>query len=78
MRPSRSAPGTSDPKRCTATWLWYGELDANAPMRNGRWLEEHIPGAKLVIRKQTAHLGTLIAHWEDILVTLRDAGEPSR
>ena len=62
--------------RCP-TWLWYGELDANAPVRNGRWFEEHIPGATLVVR-QTAHLGTLIAHWDDILTTLCDADERSR
>ena len=60
------------------TWLWSGELDANAPVRNGRWFEEHIPGAKLVVRRQTAHLGCLIAYWDDILTTLRDADEPSR
>jgi|RhiMetdeSRZDD1v2_1073273.scaffolds.fasta_scaffold62967_2 pimeloyl-ACP methyl ester carboxylesterase len=63
--------------RCP-TWLWYGEFDANAPVRNGRWFEEHIPGARLVVRRQTAHLGTLIAYWDDILTTLRDGDEPSR
>ena len=41
------------------TWLWYGELDANAPVRNGRWLAEHVPGATLVVREQTTHLATL-------------------
>lgn len=25
------------------TWLWYGELDPNASVRNGRWLAERIP-----------------------------------
>lgn len=63
--------------RCP-TWLWYGELDDNAPVRNGRWFEEHIPGAKLAVRSQTAHLGTLIAYWDDLLTTVRDADEPSR
>jgi pimeloyl-ACP methyl ester carboxylesterase len=58
--------------RCP-TWLWYGELDANASTRNGRWLAEHIAGATLVVRKQTAHLGTLLGHWDEILTTLRDA-----
>jgi pimeloyl-ACP methyl ester carboxylesterase len=60
--------------RCP-TWLWYGELDANAPVRNGRWLTERIPRSRLVVRRQTAHLGTLMAHWDEILTTLRDAGE---
>lgn len=53
------------------TWLWYGDLDGNAPVRNGQWLAEHIPGATLVVRKQTAHLATLVEHWDEILTTLR-------
>ena len=59
--------------RCP-TWLWYGELDANAPVRNGRWLAERIAGARLVVRRRTAHVGTLLEHWDEILSTLRDAG----
>ncbi len=59
------------------TWLWYGELDANAPVRNGRWLAEHVPGATLVVREQTTHLATLVQHWDDILTTLRDADQSS-
>jgi pimeloyl-ACP methyl ester carboxylesterase len=53
------------------TRLWYGHLDANAPPRNGQRLAQEIPGATLVIRPETAHLGTLIAHWDEILTTLR-------
>lgn len=69
-----SAAGRSDPSRSAApTWLWYGELDANAPPRNGEWLAECIPGATLVVREQTAHLATLIEHWDEILTTLRHA-----
>ena len=59
-------------------WLWYGELDANAPVRNGRWLAEHVPGATLVVREQTTHLATLVQHWDDILTTLRDAASRRR
>jgi pimeloyl-ACP methyl ester carboxylesterase len=58
--------------RCP-TWLWYGELDANASVRNGRWLAEHIATATLVVRSRTTHLATLIKHWDEILTTLRDA-----
>ncbi|MGE5827306.1 MAG: alpha/beta fold hydrolase [Micromonosporaceae bacterium] len=58
--------------RCP-TWLWYGDLDANASIRNGRWLAEHLPRATLVIRERTAHLGTLMNHWDDILATLSGA-----
>jgi pimeloyl-ACP methyl ester carboxylesterase len=55
------------------TWLWYGELDANVSLRNGRWLAEHVPRATLVVREQTAHLATLVKHWDEIFTTLRDA-----
>jgi pimeloyl-ACP methyl ester carboxylesterase len=58
--------------RCP-TWLWYGDLDANASVRNGRWLAEHIANATLVVRAKTTHLATLIKHWDEILTTLRDA-----
>jgi pimeloyl-ACP methyl ester carboxylesterase len=60
------------------TWLWYGEVDSNASVRNGRWLAEHIPGATLVVREQTAHLATLLNHWDEILCTLRDAAIEDR
>ena len=56
--------------RCPV-WLWYGALDANASVRNGRWLAERIPHATLAVRGQTAHLSTLMRHWNDILTALR-------
>ncbi|WP_328990471.1 alpha/beta hydrolase [Kribbella sp. NBC_01245] len=46
--------------------LWYGEYDANAPPRNGRWFADHLADATLVVRP-TAHLGTLLEHWEEVL-----------
>jgi pimeloyl-ACP methyl ester carboxylesterase len=55
------------------TWLWYGDLDVNAPVRNGRWLAAHVPGAVLVVRKRSTHLATLLEHWDDVLTTLRRA-----
>src|SRR3954447_5482653 len=58
------------------TTLWYGELDPNAPPRNGRWIAEHVPGARLVVRAGTAHAGALMLHWDDILSTLVTAGRP--
>jgi pimeloyl-ACP methyl ester carboxylesterase len=58
------------------TWLWYGELDANVSLRNARWLAEHIPGATLVVRERTSHLGTLLEHWDEILATLGVAATP--
>lgn len=55
--------------RCP-TWLWYGVHDPQAAVRNGVWLSERIPDATLVIREDTAHLGTLLQHWPGILATL--------
>ncbi len=56
--------------RCP-TWLWYGDLDANASLRNGQWLAAHVPGATLVVREQTAHLAGLLGHWDELLTTLQ-------
>ena len=53
------------------TTFWYGELDANASVRNGEWFAASIPGARLVVREGAGHLGSLHDHWEDILGTLR-------
>ena len=55
------------------TFLWYGELDQQVSLRNARWLEQHLPNASLVVREDSAHLGTLWNHWEDVLTTLRRA-----
>jgi pimeloyl-ACP methyl ester carboxylesterase len=55
---------------CPSTF-WYGELDTNASVRNGEWFAANIPGAKLVVREGTSHLGALHNHWEEILSTLR-------
>ncbi|GAA4352166.1 alpha/beta fold hydrolase [Angustibacter luteus] len=55
------------------TWLWYGDLDDNAPPRNGRWLAEHIAGSTLVVHARTTHLATLVTRWDEILRTLRAA-----
>lgn len=51
--------------------LWYGDLDANASIRNGHWLADRIPQATLVIREQTTHLAVLHENWEEILTALR-------
>lgn len=55
---------------CPSTF-WYGELDANASVRNGEWFAANIPGAKLVVREGASHLGALHNYWEEILGTLR-------
>jgi pimeloyl-ACP methyl ester carboxylesterase len=55
------------------SWLWYGAEDRTAAARHGEWLAQRVPGATLVVREQTAHLGVLLLHWEEMLATLRDA-----
>ena len=62
--------------RCPVS-LWYGDLDANAPPRNGLWLAERISSATLSVREQTSHLGALLHQWEPILTTLGRAGSSS-
>jgi pimeloyl-ACP methyl ester carboxylesterase len=47
--------------------LWYGELDANASVRNGEWLADRIPGAELIVRPGEGHLGSLHNHWDEVL-----------
>ncbi|WUJ56367.1 alpha/beta hydrolase [Kribbella sp. NBC_00382] len=47
--------------------LWYGELDANASVRNGEWLAERIPEAALIVRPGEGHLGSLHNHWDEVL-----------
>jgi hypothetical protein len=44
--------------------------DANASIRNARWLAAQIPDATLVLR-QTAHVSSLHTHWPELLTTLR-------
>ena len=48
------------------TTVWCGEQDTNHPPRNSRWLTAQVPDARLVVRP-TAHLGTLLEHWDEIL-----------
>jgi pimeloyl-ACP methyl ester carboxylesterase len=54
--------------------LWYGEHDANAPVRNGRWLCRTLPDATLHEVPGVGHLGTLLTGWPDILGDLARAG----
>ena len=59
------------------TTLYYGELDPQLSLRNGRWLAAHVPGARLVVAEGTAHLSTLHARWDEIFGWLRAAGGPT-
>ena len=51
---------------CPVT-LWYGERDANAPPRNGRWLAGHLPDATLHLLPGLGHLESLLRSWPDVL-----------
>ena len=59
------------------TTLYYGELDPQLSLRNGRWLAAHVPGSRLVVAEGTAHLSTLHARWDEIFGWLRAAGGPT-
>jgi pimeloyl-ACP methyl ester carboxylesterase len=52
--------------RCPMT-LWYGERDANAPPRNGRWLAERLPRATLHLLPGLGHLESLLRSWPAVL-----------
>lgn len=65
-------PWDHDPEEVGApAYLWFGELDDAAPPAEGRALGARIPGATVTVRPATTHLATLLAHWPDILATLR-------
>jgi pimeloyl-ACP methyl ester carboxylesterase len=55
--------------RCPVT-LWYGERDATAPARNGRWLAEHLPRATVTVLPRMGHLGSLVRAWGPILASV--------
>jgi pimeloyl-ACP methyl ester carboxylesterase len=46
------------------TWLWYGQDDPLSPPAHGKWLQQQIPHAELVVRKGEGHLG-IFAHWDE-------------
>ena len=51
--------------------LWYGADDDRNPPSAGAWWAERLRDPHLVIRERTTHLATLVAHWPDVLATLR-------
>jgi pimeloyl-ACP methyl ester carboxylesterase len=59
--------------RCPVS-LWYGELDANAPPRNGHWLASVLPDATLTVLPGVGHLGSLLRNWPTILAPLAATG----
>ncbi len=55
--------------RCPMT-LWYGERDAQAPPRNGRWLAARLPQATLRVLPRLGHLESLLLSWPSLLASL--------
>lgn len=49
--------------------LWYGEDDPLCPPEAGRWLDEHLPTATLVLRPGEGHMGVM-EHGREILEAL--------
>lgn len=50
----------------TPVLLWYGDEDLMAPQAHGRWLDGHLPNARLVIRSGEGHLG-IFEHLAEML-----------
>ena len=53
----------------TPALLWYGDEDLMAPPAHCRWLDEHLPNSRLVIRTGEGHLG-LFDHLAEMLSEL--------
>lgn len=55
---------------------WWGELDDRAAVSE---VVSGLADVEVVVRPATTHLATLVAHWPDVLTTLRHlSGTPSR
>ena len=46
--------------------IWHGDLDQNAPLEFGRWLEQRLPGSQLRILEGEGHM-SIALHMGDIL-----------
>ena len=53
----------------TPALLWYGDEDLLTPPAHGRWLDEHLPNSRLVIRAGEGHFG-LFDHLAEMLSEL--------
>jgi pimeloyl-ACP methyl ester carboxylesterase len=54
--------------------LWYGSDDRFAPLANGVWLSENVPGARLVVRDGEGHFG-IYEHLGEMLAALTEPGD---
>jgi pimeloyl-ACP methyl ester carboxylesterase len=53
----------------TPVLLWYGDEDRMAPPAHARWLDDHLPEARLVMRPGEGHFG-LFEHLPEMLSEL--------
>ena len=51
---------------------WFGELDDRSGADAAADLLAGLGDVAVVVRPRTTHLATLVAHWPDVLATLRD------
>ena len=57
--------------RC-AVRAWFGEDDDRSGVDDAADLLAGFADVEVVVRPRTTHLATLVAHWPDVLATLRD------
>lgn len=51
--------------------IWHGSVDAMVPLGHGRWLADHVPGARVHLLDGEGHV-SLVARLDEILSELRD------
>jgi hypothetical protein len=57
---------------------WFGEDDDRSPADRVSGLVAGFADLEVTVRPGSSHLATLVAHWPEVLATLRDlVSEPS-
>ncbi len=54
--------------------IWQGSQDRMVPFAHGRWLAEHVGGARARLIEGDGHLSILIGRYREILTELLAAG----
>lgn len=72
-----SRPWTHGPEevRCPVR-VWFGEDDDRSGAGAAAGMLDGFTDVDVVVRPATSHLATLVAHWPDVLATLRTAWAP--
>jgi pimeloyl-ACP methyl ester carboxylesterase len=61
-----------DLRDCRAVTVWQGAQDRMVPHTHGRWLAEHIPGARRRLLPDQGHLSIALGAFEQILDDVLD------